>query len=216
MSPPERITYLARRNPSFRSRAVWVRRWRAHWELAARQPESATVHRYAQCEVIEDTTVPPHDAVAFAEYASPEERARNRAADRYHAIMRADELVVFDRTIAECSFLGTHHMIAGVDRGPVKVVRFLRGHRNQADWDARATEVLDAHLPLGGYAQTRASPPPPTGWGLEVGGCEEFWVGSFEEAQALAAFPCVSDRRDLHARVVTVEAVLKDSRVVTS
>lgn len=208
MSAPERITYLARRHPSFASRQEWVPRWRTHWELATRQPESATVARYAQCEVLFDTTSPPHDAVAFSEYVSPDDRVRNRAAEGYHAIMSADELLVFDRLIRECSFFGTHHVIAGAEAGAFKVVRFLVGSSAAADWEARAVEVLDGASLLG-YAQTRALPPPPGGWGLEVDGCEELWVGSIDEARTLLT----PERRDgaftMRVGVVTDEVVLR-------
>lgn len=206
MSAPERITYLARRHPSFASHDEWMPRWRAHWELAASQPESATVARYAQCEVLLDTAEPAHDAVAFSEYVSPEARLRNRGAAGYHAIMSADELQVFDRLILECAFFGTHHVLAGVESGAFKVVRFLVGRSDAAGWDARAAEVL-AGPPLLGYAQTRALPPPPEGWGLAVDGCEELWVDSLDAAQALVAAP--AGAFDLTVGVVTREVVLK-------
>ena len=181
-------------------------RWRAHWELAARQPESATVARYAQGEVLADTTAPPHDAVAYSEYVSPEARVRNRSADGYHAIMRADELRVFDRPILECAFFGTHHVLAGVEAGAVKVVRFLVGADRAADWDDRAASAL-ATAPLLGYAQTRALPAPPGGWGLPVDGCEEFWVDSLELAHALLTAPAGPFR--VHVAVAAHEVVLR-------
>lgn len=206
MSAPERITYLARRHPSFASHDEWMPRWRRHWELAARQPESSTVARYAQCEVLIDTTSPPHDAVAFSEYVSPEDRLRNRAAAGYHAIMSADELLVFDRLIVACAFFGTHHVLAGVESGAYKVVRFLRGSSDVTDWETRATEVLDGPSVLG-YAQTRALPPPPGGWGLAVDGCEELWVASLVEAEALVA--ASAGPFELSVGVVTDEVVLR-------
>ena len=206
MSAPERITYLARRHPSFATHDEWMPRWREHWALAARQPESATVARYAQCEVVVDTTSPPHDAVAFSEYVSPEARRSNRASEGYHAIMRADELVVFDRAILECSFFGAHHVLAGVEEGPFKVVRFLVGSTDDADWADRATAVL-GEAALLGYAQTRALPPPPAGWGLAVDGCEELWVDTLDDARRLLVPPEGSLR--MSVGVVTREVVLK-------
>lgn len=207
MRAPERITYLARRNPSFASHDEWMPRWREHWALAARQPESATVARYAQCEVLRDTTSPPHDAVAFSEYVSPQARVRNRAAVDYHATMSADERLVFDRVILECSFFGTHHVLAGVEMGAFKVVRFLIGSSDSADWESRAADVQDG-AELLGYAQTRALPPPPGGWGLAVDGCEELWVGSLAEAEALIAAP--AGRFEVSVGVITDEVVLKN------
>src|SRR5690606_17671668 len=104
VTAPERIMYLARRHPRFATREEWVPRWRAHWELAAAQPESATVRRYIQSEVLVDDSPRPHDGIGSSDYVSLEARLRNRSSERYHAIMRADELEVFDRPIIECAF----------------------------------------------------------------------------------------------------------------
>jgi len=211
MSAPERITYLARRHPSFASHEEWMPRWREHWALADRQPESSTVARYAQCEVLLDTTAPAHDAVAFSEYVSPEARRQNRSAAGYHALMSADELLVFDRLIVECAFFGTHHVLAGVESGAFKVVRFLTGSSDVVDWETRAAAVLEG-APVLGYAQTRALPPPAGGWGLAVDGCEELWVASLDEAQALVA--ASAGPFELSVGVVTDEVVLKPAESV--
>lgn len=213
MSGAERITYLARRHPSFASHEEWMPRWRAHWALAAAQPESSTVRRYAQCEVLVDAADPPRDAVAFAEYVSPEERVRNRSAERYHAVMRADELEVFDRPIAECSFLGIHRLLAGAGRGPIKVVRFLRrpprGDPADAVWADRAARVMEATEGVLGYAQTRALPAPGSGWGLPVDGCEELWVADVVAGGRLLAEPSREDDGFVVTdAVVTAEVVL--------
>jgi len=178
VSAPERITYLARRHPSFSTRAEWVPRWREHWALAASQPESATVRRYAQGEVLLDAAEPRHDGMAYAEYVSPEARLRNRAAQGYHSIMSADEAVVFDQLILGCSFFGTHHLLAGDVSAPFAVVRFVRrawvGQDFALTWERWAEPWSTLPHGMRGIAQTRALPAPPDGWGLDVDGCEEY------------------------------------------
>jgi hypothetical protein len=212
----QRIVYLARRNPLFAVHDDWVPRWRAHWALAASQPESATVRRYAQCEVLVDIDPDPHDAVATSEYWSPEARLANRSATGYHAIMTADELEVFDRPILECAFFGTFVPILGAAEGPFKVVRFLRSSRPAfvdawVGWSAWLHDVPDGLL---GYAQTRALGPR-SGSGLDVDGCEEFWFADRAAAEAFLRGPELARAtRDLPAAVVaavvTDEVVLKD------
>lgn len=222
MTAPERITYLARRHPSFASRAAWVPRWREHWALAAAQPESATVRRYVQCEVLFDTAATPRDAVASAEYVSPEARLRNRSAQDYHAIMRADELQVFDRGIRECSFIGTHHVLAGEGRGMFKIVRFVRHAASVATsdfaaaWADWAFGMLDGGDGILGYAQTRALPPPgPEGWGLAVEGCEELWFADPDSARGFLSGPLAAATATapfvVTDAVVTDEVALKDA-----
>lgn len=209
----ERIVYLARRNPAFATHDEWVPRWRAHWALAASQPESATVRRYAQCEVLADLDPVPHDAVATSEYWSPEARLANRAASRYHAIMGADELEVFDRPILECALFGTFHVLHGTGEGPYKVVRFLRGREGFAaawsGWARRWSELPHGML---GYAQTRAIDPR---GGLDADGCEEFWFRDPATAEAFLRSPELAAAAaelpaDPIGTVVTDEVVLKD------
>lgn len=121
--------------------------------------------------------------------------------------MGADELLVFDRPILECSFFGTHHVLAGVQSGPFKVVRFLAGS-SVSDWEDRAATALGAR-PVLGYAQTRALPAPPAGWGLAVDGCEELWVASLDAARALLVPPAAVGPFSTVAAVVTREVVLR-------
>lgn len=217
MSAPERISYLARRHPAFVGHAEWLPRWRAHWALAAAQPESSTVRRYLQCEVLFDLSPRPHDAVASAEYFSPEDRVRNRGAAGYHAIMREDELLVFDRAIAECSFIGTHHVLAGAGRGPYKAIRFVRradgvpAEGFPAAWEGWASWLADGtEGGLLGYAQDRALPAPgPGGWGLAVDGSEEFWFGDAASAIRFLTGRELA-RRTARAPFTVVDAVVTD------
>lgn len=220
MSLPERITYLARRNPSFASHEAWVPRWREHWALAAGQPESATVARYAQGEVIDDDADPPYDGMAFSEYRSPADRIRNRSAEGYHAIMSADEELVFDRLILECSFFGTRHLIAGGDRSPYAVVRFVRRARPGddffANWERWAAWCTGLPHGMLGAAQTRALPAPVGGWGLDVDGCEDYRFATlgaarrFRDGEELARRTAAGPFVVAHT-VVIHETVLKDS-----
>lgn len=213
MSAPLRINYLARRNAGFTAEE-WIGVWRSHWALAASLPESATVRRYIQCEVLLDPCAAPHHAVASSEYFSPEARAANRGAVGYHATMGADEERVFETRISECSFIGEHHVLAGSGTGPFKAVRFLRA----VDFDAWAPVALSLSDELLGYAQNRAvEPERPEGWGLDVAGSEEFWFDNalsaidFLESDLLREETTAAGLEVEHA-VVTNEVILKDVR----
>lgn len=224
--PTYRINYLARRHPRL-NHEEWVTRWRQHWRLAERQPESATVRRYIQCEVLHEHGSGAHDGVASSEYFSDAARRANRAATDYHRIMREDERQVFDRLIEDCSFIGEHRVLAGSGTGPFKVVRFLARHaRISADEfadalaGAHATRVLRSSVELLGYAQNLAvRPDRPTGWGLDVDGSEELW---FDRLPAAIAYSHSDALRRLDteatelfsvaAQVVTNEVILKDIR----
>lgn len=210
----ERIVYLARRNRAFATHDEWVPRWRSHWALADAQPESGTVRRYAQCEVLVDLDPVPHDAVATSEYWSPEARIANRSSRRYHALMGADELEVFDRPILECAFFGTFHVLHGAGEGPFKVVRFLRGRDGFAEaWTRWAARWRDLPHGMLGYAQTRAIEPRA---GLDVDGCEEFWFADPGVAERFLRSPALEAAAaelpaDLIAAVVTDEVVLRNA-----
>ncbi len=213
MTAPLRINYLARRNAGFTA-DEWIPVWRSHWALAASLPESRTVRRYIQCEVLLDPCALPHHAVASSEYFSPEARAANRGASGYHAIMGADEARVFETVISECSFIAEHHVLAGSGTGPFKVVRYL----GAVDFEAWAPVALSLTDRLLGYAQNRAvDPERPEGWGLDVAGSEEFW---FDSAEAAMEFSRSRRLRDATASsdllvahtVVTNEVILKDVR----
>lgn len=224
--PTYRINYLARRHPRL-THDEWVPRWRQHWRLADRQPQSATVRRYIQCEVLHEHGPGGHDGVASSEYFSDAARRANRAATDYHRIMREDETLVFDRLIEECSFIGEHRVLAGSGTGPFKVVRFLTrrpgiGADEFADAlaDPHATRVLRSSTELLGYAQNLAvQPDHPTGWGLNVDGSEELWFDAPQAAIAYshseALYRLDTDATELFsvtAQVVTNEVILKDVR----
>lgn len=221
-APVQRITYLARRHPRL-SRQEWLPRWRAHWQLAAGMEGSATVRRYIQCAVVEQAGEGDHDGVATAEYFSAAARAANRRNAEYHRIMRADELEVFETLIENCSFIGTHRVLAGTGAGPFKVVRFVRRRREveqerlAPEWSGRHAERVLASSPrIRGYAQDIADVPDrPGGWGLDVDGTEEIWFDDLQDAlrYARSGALCAVDAavglvRDV-AQVVTDEVVLK-------
>jgi hypothetical protein len=215
-----RINYLARRNPSM-THEQWVPRWREHWRLAARQPESATVRRYIQCEVLHDDARPAHDGAASSEYFSAEARTANRAAVDYHRIMRQDEELVFDSLIERCSFIGEHRVLSGAGTGPFKVIRFLKRRPGLSSEDfARAwsgehvRRALESSPELLSYAQNLPiEPERPGGWGLDVDGSEELWFDGLRPAIDYArTLPRDSPHFRVAAQVVTNEVILKDVR----
>lgn len=221
MTAVYRINYLARRHPRL-THEDWVRRWRDHWRLADRQPESATVRRYIQCEVIHDTAAVPHDGVATAEYFCPDARRSNRTATDYHRLMRADEEQVFDRLIERCSFIGEHRVLSGAGTGPFKVVRYLKRRPDVppatfvAAWrGSHASRILESTSDLLSYAQNQpVAPERPAGWGLDVDGSEELWFADADTATAYAksAVPPEPGPFTVVAQVVTNEVILKDVR----
>jgi hypothetical protein len=188
-APVQRITYLARRNPRW-SRQEWLPRWREHWRLAAGMEGSATVRRYVQCAVLETVGEGDYDCVATAEYVSAAARTANRGNAEYHRIMRADEVEVFDTLIENCSFIGTHRVLAGTGAGPFKVVRFVRRRPGVAperlarEWGGlHAERILASSSRIRGYAQDIADVPErPGGWGLDVEGTEEIWFDDLRDA----------------------------------
>nr|BFE59710.1 hypothetical protein GCM10020063_042360 [Dactylosporangium thailandense] len=174
-------------------------------------PESATVRRYIQCEVLFDTDPVPHDGVASAEYVSLAARQANRSAAEYHRIMRQDEELVFDTLIVNSSFIGSHHVLTGPGTGPYKVVRFLK--RDPAvppgefapRWrDHHAPQLIEAWPEMLSYAQNVAvGPESPRGWGLDVDGSEELWFAAPEPAIACARSAAL---RQLSSTLFTVSA----------
>ncbi|MFF5234349.1 hypothetical protein [Dactylosporangium sp. NPDC000521] len=218
-----RINYLARRHPQW-THAAWVPRWRRHWRLAEPRPESATVRRYIQCEVLHDADPVPHDGVASAEYVSLAARHANRAAAGYHRIMRQDEVQVFDSLIADCSFIGSHHVVFGAGTGPFKVVRFLKRRASVAAGDfvrawrgLHGARMIEAWPAMLSYAQNVAVVPErPDGWGLNVDGSEELWFDALAPAVACATSETLqrigSHLFTVTATVVTDEVILKDAR----
>jgi hypothetical protein len=171
--------------------------------------------------VLRDDSATPRDALATAEYWSSEDRMRNRAAAGYHAIMRADELEVFDRAIVECSFIHTHHVLVGSGTGPFKIVRFVRRIGDAAtfadEWMRWADWLLDRPAGVSGYAVNPALPAPTGGWGMDVDGSDEFWFDDLDKATAFLDSGVLA-RRTASApfvvadAVVTNEVILKDAR----
>lgn len=214
---PERVIYIARRRPDT-DHAEFVRRWREHWDVVGARPEIEAIRRYTQCEILVDSDPVPRDGIAISEYRSPEARRSLRTATEFRRIAQQDELRVFDRLVGEQLFIATHHVLAGVARGPFKVMRFLTRRPElspdgfRAAWTDRAhvDRVVAAAGPdLLGYAQNRPiEPDQPTGWSLAVDGAEEFWFGDLATAQAVFA-----DRRldAVDADLVgSVDAVVTD------
>jgi hypothetical protein len=219
-----RIVYLARRNPEL-DHDVWVREWRSHWALAARQAESSTVRRYLQCEVLFDAHERPRDGLGISEYASEADRARNRSASGYHAIMQADELRVFDRRVEEVAVFMRQRVLAGSGLGPFKLVRFVRRNPRVVAEDfaevwagEHARRVIALRDDLLGYAQSTRVPPRIPASRLEVDGLEEFWFADARAARALLDSAALE--RTTHEvgvvhvtdHLVTDEVVLKDER----
>ncbi len=165
----ERISYLAHRNPAFASRGDCAALARALGigGLAARIGDGTALRAVRGAVRGAPTTRTMRSRVPST--GLPEARVANREATGYHAVMREDELKVFDRGIVECSFIGTFHALIGRGGGPFKVVRFLRGrdHRFAEFWSDWAAWLEDRPHGLLGYAQNRAiDPPTPAGWGL--------------------------------------------------
>src|SRR5205807_1172893 len=96
-----------------------------------------------------------------------------------------------------CSFIGTHRVLAGAGTGPFKVVRFVKRRQGISSAEFRQAwrepyprRVLDSSTALLSYAQNLADEPErPGGWGLDVDGSEEMWFDSLGAAVSYARSP---------------------------
>jgi hypothetical protein len=238
VTAPERLIYIARRNPAY-GHEQWVGRWRDHWALAASQPEIEATRRYIQCEILFDAATPPRDGIAITEYRSPGARRAIRSATGFRAVMQADERRVFDRLVVETMLIARHHVIHGAGAGPFKVVRFVtRGPGLSREeflhaWRAEYAPGAAASPDLLGYAQDHPleqdhpseqdhpleqdHPTEPDGsstWSLAADGVEEFWFADLSTCRTFLESPRLATLTDSAGLFAAVDAVVTDEVVL--
>ncbi len=225
---PERAIYIARRHPAL-DRAAFIPRWRQHWALVGAMVETASVRRYAQCEVLHDTHPQPRDGVATSEFFSPELRAAIRNATEFRRIAHADERETFETLVGEHLFIARFHVLAGSGTGPFKIVRFVRRRPGLEQSDFFDRWRYGDYVPgllaappteLLGYAQNHVIEPDLVdAWTMNADGAEEFFFADLAAARRFldsTHLAHATDRGGLFDdgidAVITNEVILKDVR----
>ncbi|MFK0206288.1 hypothetical protein [Agrobacterium sp. NPDC090283] len=116
-----KLIYLISKKPSLTA-AEFAARWRAHGDLATRNPRWRHVALYSQCDVVDDVR---HDGVGVVWYKSFAARAEGLAETTSQQIMEADEREIFSSLTSEVSFISEEPADFQHPDARAKVFRFV-------------------------------------------------------------------------------------------